>query len=133
VQADALALPFASASFDAVTVAYGVRNFEVLERGLKEIARVAKPGADVVIIEFGQPTNPFVAAIYRWYCKHVMPRIGGWLTGRPEAYRYLPETAAKFPCGSEFEKQLIEVGLTPVETKRFFGGVCYAYRAIRPA
>jgi demethylmenaquinone methyltransferase / 2-methoxy-6-polyprenyl-1,4-benzoquinol methylase len=133
VRADALALPFSSESFDAVTVAYGVRNFEDLDRGLSEISRVLKPSGEVMILEFGQPSQPALAALYRWYSKEVMPRIGGALTGRPDAYRYLPETAARFPCGTAFEQRLSRVGLTPLETKRFFGGICYAYRAMRSA
>lgn len=131
-EADAMSLPFEDAAFDAVTVAFGVRNFEDLARGLSEIKRVLKPQGRLVVLEFGQPDLPVWRGIYQFYSRWILPRVGGWLSGDPAAYKYLPETSANFPCGEDFSRYLTAAGLLPVRHLSMTGGVCHAYAAVRP-
>ena len=131
VQADGLRLPFADRSFDIVTVAFGVRNFEDLERGLSEIYRVLKPGGDALILEFGQPTIPLWSSLFSAYSRWVMPSIGAMLTGNRHAYTYLPQTARNFPCREEFCARLRRAGFDRATFRSLSGGVAYAYRASR--
>jgi demethylmenaquinone methyltransferase/2-methoxy-6-polyprenyl-1,4-benzoquinol methylase len=107
--ADALALPFRSASFDVASIAFGIRNVDDPVRCLREMARVVRPGGRVVVLEFGQPRGPF-GALFRAYSRHAMPAIGGLLTGNRAAYEYLPRTAASFPAGEKFLALMDEAG-----------------------
>jgi demethylmenaquinone methyltransferase/2-methoxy-6-polyprenyl-1,4-benzoquinol methylase len=99
--ADAMALPFADASFDVASIAFGIRNVDDPVKCLKEMARVVRPGGRVVVLEFGQPTGLF-GGLFRFYSKVIMPTIGGLLTGNRAAYEYLPRTSAAFPAGEKF-------------------------------
>jgi len=99
--ADALALPFADASFDVASIGFGIRNVDDPVRCLREMARVVRPGGRVVVLEFGQPRGAF-GALFRAYSRGVMPLVGGFLTGNRAAYEYLPRTAARFPAGDKF-------------------------------
>jgi len=129
VEADAQALPFDDGSFDVVSIAYGVRNLPRLDLGLREVSRVLVAGGRVAILEFGQPTNKVWRALFSWYSRIIIPRIGGWLSGDRGAYEYLPTTAAAFPCGEAFENVARASGLTPEETFPLMGGVAYLYVA----
>ena len=129
VQGDALKLPFASGSFDAVTVAFGVRNFEHTVQGLREINRVLKPGGKLLVLEFGQPKG-LIGVGYRWYSDVVMPRIGGWLTGNRYAYEYLPKTAKRFPAGAEFLELLAQSGFAAREAHSLTFGIAYCYSGV---
>lgn len=129
IQADALNLPFAESSFDIVSVAFGVRNFENLEKGLSEVYRVLKPGGSALILEFGQPKNRLFSALYNFYSKHFMPLLGGLISGNRTAYEYLPETAAAFPCRENFEAVLRKAGFTSTKYKTLTFGIAYAYCA----
>lgn len=131
VFADAMKLPFEAAAFDGVTVAFGVRNFESLDTGLSELARVIASGGTLAILEFGQPPNKMFAALYQWYSKHILPALGKLLTGDGYAYRYLPETAARFPCGAAFEARLVQAGFIPVCSAPLTFGIAYLYTARR--
>lgn len=97
LEADALHLPFADASFDALTTAFGFRNFADYERGLAEFWRVLKPGGRAVILEFPPPPRGLLGRVYRFYFNGVLPWIGGVVSGKPEAYRYLPASVERFP------------------------------------
>lgn len=130
VQADALKLPFADYAFSLITVAFGVRNFENLVDGLREMRRLLTPGGYLLVLEFGQPQGAF-GAIFRFYSRFIMPMIGGLLTGNREAYRYLPETAAKFPCGERFERILADAGYKVIGARALTGGIAYCYCARR--
>ena len=99
--ADALSLPFPEASFDLVTSAFGFRNLANYETGLREIARVLKPGGEVGILEFSEPESGAMAAAFRFYFRHILPRIGGAISGSSDAYSYLPASVAKFPSPKE--------------------------------
>lgn len=132
VQADGLQLPFPDASFDVVTVSFGVRNFENLQKGLYEIVRVLRPQGRVLILEFGQPRAGIFAALYSFYSSHVMPLIGGLLTGNRDAYTYLPQTAKAFPCAEAFTAVLRGVGLTNEQCLPMTGGISYLYQGTKP-
>jgi demethylmenaquinone methyltransferase/2-methoxy-6-polyprenyl-1,4-benzoquinol methylase len=125
--ADALDLPFDSGNFDCATVAFGVRNFADLERGLIEIKRVVQKGGQILILEFGQIENRPFRHVYNWYSKTIMPRVGGWLTGNEAAYEYLPQTAARFPCGEKFIEHLHDCGLDQARYWPLWGGMAYLY------
>lgn len=129
VQADALALPFESDSFDVVTVAFGVRNFSDRVQGLKEIKRVLKPGGSIAIMEFGQPWLPGFSWMFRFYSKWIMPILGGLLTGNRKAYEYLPSTSLKFPCGKEFAQVLEGLGFKIKKVRSLTFGIAYIYLA----
>ncbi len=130
-QADAQALPFATGTFDAATIAFGIRNVDDPVLGLSEMRRVVRPGGKVVVLEFGQPKGP-VGVGYRFYSRRVMPIIGGWLTGDRAAYEYLPRTAAAFPAGDAFVALLKEAGFDEVAKKPLMGGMVWCYTGITP-
>ena len=98
--ADAMALPFPDASFDLVTVAFGLRNIADTSQGLAEMARVTRPGGRLAILEFSLPSNPLLRTSYLWYFRHVLPRLGNGLAANgSDAYRYLNESVEEFPSG----------------------------------
>lgn len=129
VQADSEALPFEDNSFDAITVAFGVRNFENLEKGLLEIQRVLRPGGIFVILETSVPTKfPFKQG-YKFYSKYLLPIIGKLFSKDKMAYSYLSESAAVFPYGEELNNILRESGFSNVEDKPQTFGVATIYTA----
>ena len=101
-QADSEKLPFEDQSFDAVTVSFGVRNFENLIAGLSEMHRVLKSGGPMVVLEFSKPTNPVFSRLYWFYFKNILPLMGKLLSRSTNAYTYLPQSVAAFPEGEEF-------------------------------
>ena len=107
---DAEKLSFPDDTFDAITVAFGVRNFEHLEIGLQEMNRVLKPGGKVVILEFSQPTSVPMKQLYGFYSKYILPAIGQLFSKERSAYTYLPESVAAFPYGEEFLSILKNTG-----------------------
>ncbi len=100
--ADAEHLPFENDCFDAVTCAFGVRNFVHLEQGLSEMLRVLKPSGRMVILELSTPDSPLIRPFYNLYTKHIIPWLGSRIAGNREAYTYLPESIARFPKGESF-------------------------------
>jgi demethylmenaquinone methyltransferase / 2-methoxy-6-polyprenyl-1,4-benzoquinol methylase len=114
--ADALHLPFADDSFDLVTSAFGFRNLVNYERGLKEIARVLKPGGEVGILEFSEPGSGPMAGLFRFYFRKVLPHVGSAISGNSEAYTYLPGSVARFPVPKEITALMQKVGFTSVHT-----------------
>jgi len=109
-QGDSENLPFQDNFFDAVIVAFGVRNFENLERGLGEMLRVVKPGGKVVILEFSRPTKFPMKQLYKVYFNTILPLIGRWISRDQAAYRYLPESVQAFPDGSDLLNVLSKTG-----------------------
>lgn len=129
LQADSENLPFEDNMFDAVIVAFGVRNFENLQKGLKEMNRVLKPGGAVAILEFSKPrTFPFRQA-YNFYFKHILPRVGRLVSKDQSAYTYLPESVQAFPDGNEFLKILEATGYTKTAWKPLTFGISAIYLA----
>lgn len=129
IQGDALVLPFSPDSFDLLTVSFGVRNFESLEDGLKELFRVVRPGGRLCILEFGSPEGRAWRALYQFYSWAIIPAIGGFLTGHSSPYRYLPSTALSFPCRDAFTTLLEKIGFQAVRYTSLTGGIAYLYEA----
>jgi demethylmenaquinone methyltransferase/2-methoxy-6-polyprenyl-1,4-benzoquinol methylase len=122
--ADALTLPFASDSFDLVTAAFGFRNLANYEQGLTEIMRVLRKQGRIGILEFSDPRHGLGAAAFRFYFRHILPRIGGAISGSPEAYAYLPGSVAKFPSPPELSEWMERVGFADVRYELWnFGSV----------
>ncbi len=130
--ADAQNLPFETNTFDAVTVAFGIRNVADRQQGFNEMARVTRPGGRVVVLEFNQPRNPLFAALYRWYSFHIMPRIGGLISGRKEAYEYLPSSVAAFPSRNEIAEEMRRAGLTRVRYADLTLGIVVIHSGEKP-
>ena len=129
--ADSENLPFADGTFDAVTVAFGVRNFENLEKGLSDIYRVLKPGGKAVILEFSKPRGFPVKQLYHFYFNHVTPLIGKVFSKDFRAYSYLPESVAQFPDGKQFTDILQRVGFREARSRPQTFGICTIYIATK--
>jgi len=114
-EADALRLPFAEASFDLVTSAFGFRNLANYEAGLREIQRVLKPGGSIAILEFTEPPEGLLGDFYRWYLCKVLPKIGGLISGDQAAYKYLPKSVARFFRPPELAALMSAVGYQSVD------------------
>lgn len=112
VEADGLHLPFATASFDAVTAAFGLRNMASWEQGLSEMARVLKPGGHLLILDFSLPTLPLIRSLYRAYLHVVLPWVAGLATGRKDAYEYLGGSIELFPSGKTMTRLIEQSGLS---------------------
>ena len=124
---DSETIKFADNSFDAVTVAFGVRNFEHLEKGLAEIKRVLKPGGKLVVLEFSQPKTVGVTQLYNVYMKFVAPNVGKIFSKNRNAYKYLDESIKKFPEGKNFTLILDNLGYTNTYCKPLSLGICSIY------
>jgi len=127
IQADSEALPFDDNSFDAITVAFGVRNFEHLEKGLSEIYRVLKPNGIFVVLETSVPTKFIYKHGYKFYSSAILPVIGKLFSKDKVAYSYLSESAASFPYGNQFNNILRKIGFINVEDKPQTFGVATIY------
>ncbi|HUN61621.1 MAG TPA: bifunctional demethylmenaquinone methyltransferase/2-methoxy-6-polyprenyl-1,4-benzoquinol methylase UbiE [Candidatus Sulfotelmatobacter sp.] len=132
LEADALRLPFADASFHLVTSAFGFRNLANYEEGLREIFRVLKPGATLAILEFGEPPSGLLGDTYRFYTRTVLPKIGGWISGDAEAYSYLPKSVARFFRPEELVELLRQVGYTEIRYHLMTLGSVALHLAARP-
>ena len=129
--ADAEHLPFGDASFDAVTCAFGVRNFVHLEQGLKEMVRVLKPGGRMAILELATPDNPFIRFFYNIYTRRIIPWLGSRIAGNREAYTYLPSSIERFPKGAAMVDKLKAAGGRTVEHRKLTFGVCRLYILVK--
>jgi len=127
VRGDALRLPVADGRFRVASIAFGIRNVDDPVRGVAEMARSVGSGGRVVVLEFGAPTGPF-GSVYRWYSRHVIPRLGGLVTGNRAAFEYLPRTAAAFPHGPAFVALMRQAAAwTDIEARPLTGGVAWLY------
>ncbi len=127
VQANSMSLPFANNEFDAAMVAFGVRNFEDLTRGIAEIYRVLKPGASFHVLEFSMPSKFPMANLYRFYFRRLLPFLGGIISGNKGAYTYLPESVFSFPEKEKFIATMTGEGFKECTYKRLTFGVATIY------
>ena len=131
IQGDSENLPFEDNSFDVVTVSFGVRNFENLEKGLAEINRIIKPGGTFIILEFSYPTSFPMKQLYTFYSKNILPAIGKLISKDQSAYTYLPDSVAAFPHGEEMKGILKNVKFNnPIDKKLTFG-IASIYKSIK--
>ena len=129
LRGDAMRLPARDASVDAVTVAFGIRNVQRPEVACAEMARVLRPGGRLAILEFGVPRIPGVSALYLWYFRNVLPRIGRAISGHTGAYSYLPASVGTFPPPAEFMGMLRAAGFDEVQADPLTAGIVYLYTA----
>jgi len=132
VNAPAEALPFGDASFDAVTIAFGIRNVPDFRAGLNEMLRVLRPGGRACILEFSTPPSKLWWKAYNYYFFNVLPRIGGMITGREAAYRYLTDSVALFPDAEQFKAVMEEAGFAGVSFITMNGGIVCVHTGVRP-
>ena len=123
VEADALSLPFPEHSFDALTIAFGLRNLENPSRGLREMRRVVRPGGAVVILEFSKPITPGFKYLFNFYFRHILPKIGALVSGQGTAYQYLPDSVRRFPSQDELLEMLRSTGFTDAGYRNLSGGI----------
>ncbi len=131
VQGNALDLHYPDGSFDAVTVGFGARNFDDLDRGLRELARVTRPGGRVVILEITTPQKPPLSWFFRLWFDRVVPRLGR-LAGDPDAYSYLPSSVRRFPGPRELAERMVAAGLGDVRWVLTAGGIIAIHGGTRP-
>ena len=132
IEADALNLPFAAASFDLVSCAFGFRNLANYECGLNEILRVLKPGGAAAILEFAEPPGKLFGAFYRFYFRRVLPLVGGMISGNASAYAYLPSSVSAFPSPEALWMQFERAGFTGVRFERWTGGIVTLHTGTKP-
>lgn len=121
--ADTLALPFRDGSLDAIAVAFGFRNLGNYAQGLREMRRVLKPRGVVAILEFSHVRWPVFARLFRLYFRHILPRLGTWISGVQGPYQYLPDSVSRFPDQEELAQALRQAGFAHVHYSNFAGGV----------
>jgi demethylmenaquinone methyltransferase/2-methoxy-6-polyprenyl-1,4-benzoquinol methylase len=130
-QGDAENLKYDTDYFDAVTVAFGVRNYENLLKGLKEMHRVLRPGGKVAILEFSKPSSFPIKNIYNFYFKNILPNIGKKVSKNDEAYTYLPESVQQFPEGRDFMNVMKQAGYTQIGQTRLSFGIATLYTGLK--
>jgi demethylmenaquinone methyltransferase/2-methoxy-6-polyprenyl-1,4-benzoquinol methylase len=130
--ADVTRLPFDDATFDVSSISFGIRNVNDPRKGVAELARVVKPGGRVMILEFGQPRGRAFRILYDLYRRRVLPRVGGIVTGEPDAYEYLERSAGRFPSGDEFVQLMRESApFKSIEFVPLTFGIAYLYKGVR--
>ena len=115
-----------------ITVAYGVRNFEHLDRGYAEMFRVLKPGGLLCVVELSTPVNPIIKPFYKLYTKFIIPTVGRMVSKDSRAYSYLPESIAAVPQGDDMLRLMRDAGFTDTKFKRLTFGVCTIYTGHKP-
>lgn len=131
LEADGMNLSFADATFDAITIAFGLRNFSNWKAGLVEFERLLKPGGRLAILEFSSPVVPGFRQLFRFYFTRILPRIGGAVSGSRGAYEYLPSSVSKFPDQKGLARMLEETGFTDVSYRNLTGGIAALHLATK--
>ncbi len=131
VEADGMNLSFTENTFDAVTIAFGLRNFSNWQNGLKEFRRILKPRGKLVILEFSTPVIPGFRQAFQFYFSHILPFIGGAVSGSRGAYEYLPDSVSRFPDQKNLAQMMVDVGFSDVEYKNLTGGVAAIHAGVK--
>ena len=127
--ADVTQLPFEDNYFNASSISFGIRNVDGRDKAFKEMARVTKPGGNVMVLEFGQINTPVVKQAYNFYSQKVLPFLGGVVSGKPKAYQYLNDSSQVFPCGKDFKTEVMATGMyKDVSITPLSFGVAYIYQ-----
>ncbi|MEC8307055.1 MAG: ubiquinone/menaquinone biosynthesis methyltransferase [Chlamydiota bacterium] len=132
LHADAMALPFDGATYDVISVSFGLRNLTDPALALHHWFPLLHSGGDLLILEFSMPTNRWLRLPHHLYLRYLLPKIGGWLSGKPAAYHYLAETIASFPYGASMCRLMEEAGYCAVEAMPMTGGAVTLYRGRKP-
>lgn len=131
LEADGMNLSFADGAFDAVTIAFGLRNFSNWENGLREFHRILKTGGKLVVLEFSSPIVPGFRQLFQFYFSHVLPRIGGAVSGSRGAYEYLPDSVSRFPDQKNLAALMRKIGFDGVEYKNLTGGIAAIHFGVK--
>ncbi len=131
VTGDSENLPFEENKFDAITVGFGVRNFENLEKGLLEMKRVLRPGGKIVVLEFSKPRVFPFKQLYQFYFRYILPTLGRWISRDEAAYTYLPESVQAFPDGRDFTNILEKLGFKQIACKPLTFGISSLYIGVK--
>ncbi|MEP6818875.1 MAG: bifunctional demethylmenaquinone methyltransferase/2-methoxy-6-polyprenyl-1,4-benzoquinol methylase UbiE [bacterium] len=132
IEGDALDLPFRDRSFEAATIAFGLRNLTSVEAGFNELLRVLKPGGRVAVLEFSKPKAPVLRSLFRIYFTKLLPRFGGWISGSKSAYEYLPDSVSRFPDQEELVAVMKAAGFAEVSYQNLTGGIAALHLGTRP-
>jgi len=132
IEGDALDLPFRDGTFDAATIAFGLRNLSNVESGLAELSRVLKPGGWVAVLEFSRPANAILRPLFNLYFRRVLPLMGGLVSGSLSAYTYLPASVQKFPDQSQLSLLMEQAGFVQVGYENLSGGIAALHLGKRP-
>jgi demethylmenaquinone methyltransferase/2-methoxy-6-polyprenyl-1,4-benzoquinol methylase len=133
VAGDATRLPFDDETFDAVTISFGIRNVVDHEAGLREMARVTRPGGRLVVCEFSTPTNAMFATAYKEYLMKALPRMATVVSSNPDAYVYLADSIRAWPTQSELAQRISSAGWSDVRWRNLSGGIVALHAAVKPA
>ena len=131
IEADSLVLPFEQETFDVTTVAFGLRNLEDTEEGLREMKRVLKPGGTALVLEFSRPVVPVFRQLFEFYFHHILPHVGALISGQNSAYSYLPASVSRFPAQRELAAMMESVGFKEVGYRNLSGGIAALHWAIK--
>ena len=132
VLGDCEALPYEANQFDRIAVGFGVRNFEHMERGVREMFRVLVPGGRLLILELSLPTNTFIRQCYKFYFQKILPIVGGMISGNYGAYDYLPASVINFPVPKRFLEMMEQAGFCELKQKPLTFGICRIYIGTKP-
>jgi demethylmenaquinone methyltransferase / 2-methoxy-6-polyprenyl-1,4-benzoquinol methylase len=132
VEGDAMCLPFADSTFDAVTIAFGLRNLSNFKDGLTELGRILKPGGKLAVLEFSSPVIPGFRGLFNFYFTKILPRIGGIVSGSQGAYEYLPDSVSKFPDQKKLVELMKSTGFESIEYVNLTGGIAAIHSGVKP-